>query len=166
MTAVPATLERELASHLTGRVVLVGVGNPLRGDDAAGCHLARALVGEPGITVLECEDTPERELLRITAGHPDTVVLADAVRLGAPAGAVAVLEAEALARYTATTHRVPLALVAGVIRHWCHARIVVLAIEPGDMDIGAGLSPAVQRTVTALAAVVRAALRSREQAAC
>ena len=34
------TLADELTARFSGNVVVVGVGNPLRGDDAAGCSRA------------------------------------------------------------------------------------------------------------------------------
>ncbi len=149
-----------LETLLRGRVVLVGIGNPFRGDDAAGCLVARGVRGLPGIAVVESEDVPERDLLRIVAAQPDVVLLVDAVHLGAPPGSVAVLEPEALVRYTPTTHRVPLALLADLIRRAAPAHVAVLAIQPGQTAPGAGVSPEVAHSVTAVVDCLR---RSRDR---
>ena len=150
-----ATLPDVLAERLTGRVVLVGIGNPLLGDDVAGCLVARGVEGTPGIDVVESDDVPERDVLRIADAHPDVVVLVDAVDLGAPAGSVAVLEPDALAGYAPTTHRVPLSLIATLIRRAAAAEVLVLAIQPRQMTPGAGVSPEVARSVEALVGMMR-----------
>ena len=118
MTAEHASsaLQDALADRLRGRVVLVGVGNPLFGDDAAGCLVARALVGIPGLDVVEADDVPENHVIHIADGTPDVVVLVDAVDLGASPGSVAILEKEAMAQYEPSTHRVPLGLIAEIIQ--------------------------------------------------
>ena len=152
-----------LAELLRGRVVLVGIGNPFRGDDAAGCLVARGVRDVPGLEVVESEDVPERDLFRIVAARPDVVLLVDAVHLGAPPGATAVLDPEVLARYAATTHSVPLGLLASLIRRAVSAKVVVLAIQPRQTAPGSGLSPAVARTVGAVVDCIR---RHRAQGPC
>ncbi|MGA8248276.1 MAG: hypothetical protein WB797_15335, partial [Nocardioides sp.] len=63
--------------RVTGLVV--GLGQPDRGDDAVGPEVARAVAtrGLPGVRVLEREDPAD--LLDTWRGH-DLVVLVDAVR--------------------------------------------------------------------------------------
>jgi hydrogenase maturation protease len=144
-----------LGALLRGRVVLVGIGNPFRGDDAAGCLVARGVRGVPGIEVVESEDVPERDLLRIVAAKPDVVLLVDAVHLGASPGSMAILEPGTLVRYAPTTHRVPLVLLASLIRRAAGADVVVLAIQPGQTAPGASVSPEVARSVTAVVDGIR-----------
>jgi hydrogenase 3 maturation protease len=167
-TTLPAALADRLRGR--GRVVLVGIGNPLLGDDAAGCLVARGVKGTPGIDVVESDDVPERDVLRIADAKPDVVLLADAVDLGAPAGSVAVLEPDALAGYAPTTHRVPLSLIATLIRRVAAADVLVLAIQPRQMTPGAGVSPEVARSVEALVGMIRRAggreTRARDGALC
>ena len=150
-----------LADRLTGRVALVGIGNPLRGDDAAGCLVARGVQGTPGITVFESEDVPERDVLRIVDARPDVVILADAVDLGAAPGAVALLEPDALAGYAPTTHRVPLSLLAALIRRLAATDVFVLAIQPRHLAPGGEVSPAVARSVEAVVGMLRRGPRTR-----
>ena len=159
-----------LEDRLRGRVVLVGIGNPLLGDDVAGCLVARGVRGTPGIVVVESEDVPERDVFRIADARPDVVVLADAVDLGAPPGSVAVLEPNALAGYAPTTHRFPLSFLAAIIRRAASTDVLVLAIQPGQVTPGAGVSPDVARSVDALVGIIRRAAspetRERQAATC
>jgi len=150
-----ATLPDALAARLAGHVVLVGVGNPLFGDDAAGCLVANGLAGAPGLEVVQADDVPERYVTQIADGAPDVVVLVDAVDLGALPGSVAVLEKEAMASYEPSTHRVPLGLIAEFIQRASGADVFVLAIQPGRVQLGADLSCEVARSVESLRELIR-----------
>jgi hydrogenase maturation protease len=155
-----AALSDALGRRLTGRVVLVGIGNPVLGDDAAGGLVARGVRGTPGIDVVESDDVPERDVLRIVSERPDVVVLVDAVDLHAPPGSVAVLEPDHLTGYLPTTHRVPLSLIATLIRRTTAADVFVLGIQPGKMTPGVGVSPEVNHSVDVLVQMLRRGPRS------
>jgi len=66
------------------QVLVIGLGNPDRGDDAVGVEVARQVAAErPDVTVLEFDDPSEA----IDAWEPDdTVVVADAVSSGGHPG--------------------------------------------------------------------------------
>jgi hydrogenase 3 maturation protease len=155
------SLREELARRLSGRVVVVGVGNPLRGDDAAGCLVARRLQGTPGVRVVEAEEVPESFVGDIAAAMPDVVALVDAVDLGAEPGAVAMLEREQVATYAPTTHRMPLSLVMEVVQRRTGADVFLIAVQPLTLAFGAKVSPEVSATVEVLAAVLSELLRAR-----
>jgi hydrogenase 3 maturation protease len=156
------TLRDELATRLSGRVVVVGVGNPLRGDDAAGCLVARHLRGTEGAHVIEAEEVPESFVGEIAAAKPETVVMVDAVDLGARPGAVAVLEREQIAAYAPTTHRMPLSLVMKVVQRRTGADVFLIAVQPSRVDFGAATTPEVSETVERLAGILADLLRDRE----
>jgi hydrogenase 3 maturation protease len=154
------SLREELARRLSGRVVVVGIGNPLRGDDAAGCLVARRLRGAEGARVIEAEEVPESFVGDIAAAMPDVVALVDAVDLGAEPGAVAMLEREQVATYAPTTHRMPLSLVMEVVQRRTGADVFLIAVQPLTLAFGAKVSPEVSATVEVLAAVLSELLRA------
>jgi hydrogenase maturation protease len=154
------SLREELARRLSGRVVVVGVGNPLRADDAAGCLVARRLQGTPGVRVVEAEEVPESFVGDIAAAMPDVVALVDAVDLGAEPGAVAMLEREQVATYAPTTHRMPLSLVMEVVQRRTGADVFLIAVQPLTLAFGAKVSPEVSATVEVLAAALSELLRA------
>lgn len=173
-----AMLPDALAARLKGNVIVVGVGNWLLGDDAAGCLVARALMNVAGLAVILAEDIPESYLSAVTAGRPDCVVFVDAVDMGAPPGSVALLEPSDLLLYQPSTHRVPLRLIADFIRRDRAADIVVLAIQPHRLEVGTRVSPEVAAAAELLADMMRHAVargqatgtavgtRGREAARC
>lgn len=155
------TLADELAARLSGSVVVVGVGNPLRGDDAAGYLVARRLRGTPGMCVIEAEEVPEDFVGDIAAAAPDVVALVDAVDLGREPGAVAILEKEQVATYAPTTHRMPLSLVMEVAHRRTSADVFLIALQPSRADFGTAMTPEVSDTVERLAEMLAELVQAR-----
>jgi hydrogenase maturation protease len=134
-------------------IVVVGVGNELRGDDAVGLAVAVRLRGRvpEGVTVVECEQEPTR-LLDAWSGA-DAAFVVDAAASGGPPGPVH--------RFDASAEPVP----ARVFRSSTHAfgvgdavelaralgrlpgRVVVYGVEGGDFTAGAPLSVEVAAAV-------------------
>ncbi len=154
------TFQEELAARLSGTVVVVGVGNPTRGDDAAGAMIARRLRGARGVYVIEADEVPEAYVGEIARFDPTAVVFVDAVDLGRAPGDVALVEIADLAPYTATTHRAPLSLVMEVVRCTTGADVFLIAVQPSRADFGAATSRAVATTVELLAGLLSEVLRA------
>lgn len=154
------TFQEELAARLSGTVVVVGVGNALRGDDAAGSMLARSLQETHGVHVIDAGEVPERFVGEIVRVEPTAVVFVDAVNLSRPPGDVAVLEIGDVASYVATTHRAPLSLVMRVVQSRTGADVFLIAVQPSRTDFGAAPSPPVVTTVGLLAGLLSEVLRA------
>ena len=142
-----------LRGLLRGRNVVMGIGNPLRGDDAVGSVVARGLQAwlrttsappaTARLTVLDAEEIPESWLGPAVAARPDVILLVDAVELGAEPGAAALLSARELGGEVLFTHRTPLRPVVDYLVHETGAEVALLGIQPGPLDWGEDLSPAV-----------------------
>ena len=142
--------------------MVIGVGNPLRGDDAAGLVVARR-ARERGVEAIEQEGEPVG-LIEAFAGH-DAVVVVDAVRSGAPAGTVHRADVSSVplpAPFTApaSTHTLGLGEAIELARALDRlpARIVVFGVEGERFDTGAELSPAVAAALGPLVDAVVAEL--------
>lgn len=129
-------------------VVVIGVGNALRHDDAAGLELVRlvrARLARPGCAVAAHEgDT--LGLLERFAGASAAIVV-DATRSGAPPGTVTRIDAAAAPLpveppSSASTHAMGLAEALELARTLGRlpARVIVYGIEGARFDAGAGLS--------------------------
>ena len=125
--------------------LVVGIGNPLRGDDGVGPAVA-ALVrarAHPGVQVAEVHADPIA-LLELWAGRR-RVVLVDAVCSGAPAGTLVAVDMRRhpLPRTaTASTHGFGLAQVVELGRALGRlpAELVFVGVELGLVGAGTGLS--------------------------
>ena len=136
--------------------LVVGVGNPWRGDDAAGLVVADRVRAQAQGVLVETLEGDASALVHLWAGH-DEVALVDAASSGAPPGTLhelrhgdATLQAAALRSSThafGVVDAVGLAAALGRLP----ARLEIYAIEGADFSLGAPLSPAVARAVDALA---------------
>ena len=149
--------------------LVIGLGQPDRGDDAVGPEVARhvATLAVPHVRVVEHEDPTD--LLDAWEGH-DTVVLVDAVSSGAVPGTLHVLDAGAAgvvvggAAWRATgrggTHGWGIGEVVALARALGRLpqRLVILGVEAEQFDHGAPLSAPVRDAVPQAAAAVLSAL--------
>jgi len=153
---------RELLHTATqGNVVVMGIGNPCRGDDAAGSLVARQVSEGPGVHVIDAQDTPENYLCQIAQHQPDSVVLIDSVNLDSAPGSVALLESCQTAGYYPSTHRVPMRLLVSYLETMSHARIFLLAIQPRQTGFLQAMSAEVASSVEAVTGVLNDVLRTR-----
>jgi hydrogenase 3 maturation protease len=157
-------LGEELGRRLRGKVLLIGTGNPLRGDDGAGPAVISLLEGGVGACLLDAGEVPESYVGRILASGADTIVLIDASDFGAAPGDLAVLEPEDVARRCISTHQLPLNLFFRYLRENSRADMFALGIQPARIELGQSLSPAVADSVQALAGVLRALLPHSSEA--
>ncbi|MEV8093293.1 hydrogenase maturation protease [Kitasatospora sp. NPDC085879] len=151
---------------MTGRVVVIGVGNPFRRDDGAGPAVIESLRsrGEPSAELAVSDGDPGRllELWR----PADSVIVAESLRspAGRP-GRLHTLRADRAARLaaeSASTHGLGLAealALAAALGRLPHA-VVVHAVEGADFSVGVGLSPAVRAALPALVHLVADSVRA------
>jgi hydrogenase maturation protease len=148
-----------MVSHET-RVLVLGVGNDLLGDDAVGLHVARVvreeLGGAAGCTVSETTETG-LALLDEIAGY-DHLIVTDAIETGAtPPGGIHEFDDDTLSdREAAGPHFVGLGEVLALGRsvglpmpHTAH--VVAVEVKDGHV-VGSPLSPEVQHAVRVAAA--------------
>ena len=149
--------------------VVIGIGNRLRGDDAAGVVVAeqlRARVPE-GVEVVSCDEEPSR-LMEAWAGV-ESVVLIDTVSSGAPPGTLhrfdAGEEAVPARTFRSSTHAIGIADTIELARALGRLprRVLVYGIEAGGFETGSSLTPAVESAVVFL---VKDVLADLEEERC
>jgi hydrogenase maturation protease len=147
-----ATLRDQLQRHLTGRVGLVGVGNPDRADDAVGPWLAAAMRERGYRDVIMAARHPERWMQQLARGDFDTVVFLDAVEMrAAPGDAVFLDSAEIVVRYPqVSTHSLSLGTLARLIEETGRTRVFLLGVQPQIVGVGTDLSASVRTTAEIL----------------
>ena len=154
---------------MSARTIVIGVGNPLRGDDAAGVAVAEHLrprVPE-GVEVVACSEEPSR-LMEAWEGA-ESVVLVDTVSSGAPPGTLHRFDAgdDAIPAHTfrSSTHAIGIADTIELARALGRLprRVRVYGVEAGGFATGAELTPAVE---SAVAFLVKDVLADLEEERC
>lgn len=137
--------------------ILLGIGNPDRGDDGAGRLIARLLRPDvpAGVEVVE-HDGEATSLLAHLEGK-SVAVIVDACRSGRPTGTVQRFDVSGTplrcARFGLSTHGFGLEVAIELARSLGQLppRCIVYAVEALRFDVGTGLSPAVAAAVRNLA---------------
>jgi hydrogenase maturation protease len=152
---------------MTRLAIVIGLGNPDRGDDAVGVQVAREVAAERlDVLALEFDDPSEA----LDAWDPeDTVIIADAVSSGGAPGDIHVVDAVEqklpAGNWSAGgTHALGLAAVVELARGLGQLprRLVVVGVEAGQFDHGAPMSEAVQAAVPAAAEAVFAVIDAKK----
>jgi hydrogenase 3 maturation protease len=158
-------LQGQLARGIQGNVLIMGIGNPCRGDDAAGSLVAQQITDAPGVLVIDAQDVPEEYLTQAVNQRPDTVVLIDSVDLRSAPGAVALLDKDQVAGYWPSTHRVPLSLLMDYLERETHARTFLIAIQPSQTAFLQPMSEEVHASVAGIAEVLESIFDTRRMPA-
>ena len=134
-------------SNSVSRQIVLGIGNPERGDDAAGRKVARLLLQMAPDNVEVTEHDGEATALLARLDGAAAAYLIDACQSGAPAGTVYRFDVSAAALPQGlgglSTHGFGLAEAVELARALgkLPARCIVYAIEGECFDLGAPLTP-------------------------
>jgi len=137
---------------VSGRTLVMGIGNLLMGDEGVGVHVARRLAREPFPPHVDVLDggTGGFHLLEPLTSH-DPVILVDATTDGRTAGTVSVIEPRYASDFppTLTAHDIglrDLIVSAAMLNKLPRVRLVTVSIdEMQPMELA--LSPAVEAAV-------------------
>ncbi|MFI5371894.1 MAG: hydrogenase maturation protease [Candidatus Eisenbacteria bacterium] len=140
-------LTERIQDQLHGRsVVVVGVGNRLRGDDGAGPAVVERLAGAGRDRVIDAGTTPENFLGPLLERAPGVVLFVDAADLGEPPGATVLAPVAELAGRIDSTHAPSLRLVADILASY-GIESWLLGIQPARTTPGVRLHPEVAAAV-------------------
>jgi hydrogenase 3 maturation protease len=164
-------MERELRDWLGGcrRLLVMGVGNPLRRDDGVGLEVVRRMRGRVGgeVELLECEGVAENYLEEVERLAPTHLLLVDAALLGKRPGEARLVTSEELPVETVSTHLLPLRIFCEYVRETVGAEVALLCVQPKDTDFGEGMTgelvEAAERLAETLSRVVRDLCGGREE---
>jgi hydrogenase 3 maturation protease len=138
-------------------VVVIGMGNELRADDAVGLHVVRLLkpFTHEKLKVFEGHMTPEAYIGPACASHPTHVLIVDAAELGQKPGAWQVLSKNNVEQGLFTTHTIPAVEIAAEIQRRCSAAVVFVGIQPKSRDISLGLSRECQKAAEEISEIIK-----------
>jgi hydrogenase 3 maturation protease len=155
-------LRDQLAAWLKdcSKIAILGIGNPLRGDDAVGMEIVKLLKGKVPMNVelLECETVPENFTRQIREFNPTHVLMIDAAQFEAEPGEARLVPPEKILGMTLSTHAIPLSMLAEVIKDSINAKVMILGVQPQKIEFGEGLTPELQKASKRIAGILAEAL--------
>ncbi|MDH5482467.1 MAG: hydrogenase 3 maturation endopeptidase HyCI [Candidatus Bathyarchaeota archaeon] len=145
-------IKKELKKWLSDaeRVVIAGIGNPIRMDDYVGVKIVQDLHGKVSekVLLIECETVPESYIQQVIDFKPTHVLLIDAAILGLKPGESRLISPKELTNFPAfSTHMLPLRIFCEYLGKAINAKIALLLLEPKKVDFGEELSSEIRNSV-------------------
>jgi len=155
-TPINDAIENKLRTWLSDarRVVVAGIGNPLRKDDFVGVEIVRNLQEKVSRSVylIECETVPESFIEPITAFNPTHVLIIDAAMLNLKPGSSKLIKPDQMVeRLAISTHALPLRIFCEYLAKTTNAEIALLGIQPKDASFGDCLTTEIKEASVRLA---------------
>ena len=161
------------------RLVVLGIGNRSKGDDAAGSlcirRLTRELIPikcrtegpdtEPGrpskgirksppfeLNIIDAGEAPESVTGFIRGFRPSHVLIVDAAVAGRRPGSIFIIDRKKISQEDLSTHRLPLSLLARYLEETIGCRVILVGIEPKEIAWGEPVSAVVRAAAARLSA--------------
>ncbi|NLG98489.1 MAG: hydrogenase 3 maturation endopeptidase HyCI [Chloroflexi bacterium] len=139
------------------KIAVLGIGNELNGDDAAGILAARALkeqlnrrsAGEsaPSLVVYEAGPAPENFTGPLRRFHPNLVLMIDAAEMGEPPGTIMWLDWRDAHGGAGSTHTLSPSVLSRFLVEELGCRVILVGIQPAQIEFGTDLSEPVEKAV-------------------
>lgn len=140
-----------LKNILKGNIVILGMGNPLRGDEGAGSLLARRLNERLRFPVFDAGTVPESFLAKIISSSPDAVLVIESISHQSPPGSFRVFLPEDLSAYGLSNNYASLIMSLDILREKIpHTSLYVLGLEPKDNSVASSVSEEIKETLESL----------------
>ncbi|UCH03131.1 MAG: hydrogenase maturation protease [Candidatus Bathyarchaeota archaeon] len=135
------------------RIVIVGIGNPIRRDDNIGVEIVSGLEGNVSETVLliKSETVPESFIEPIIEFQPTNILIIDAALLNLSPGSVKLVKSLTGSKTAISTHALPIQIFCEYLIKMTQAQVAMLLIQPKDTSFGEGLTHELdltRRTIT------------------
>jgi hydrogenase 3 maturation protease len=146
---------------MSGTIVL-GIGNQLGGDDAAGNCVVDMLNQRMKsandllfveITAIDAGTAPESFTSVIRQHRPDLLIMVDAADMGLPPGALRIISPEKISVLSFSTHHMPLSMFVSYVKEFC-GKILLLGVQPEVTRMNKYLSKVVHKSVKELVGVI------------
>ena len=168
-TGINDKSQGELCRWFTGsqRIVILGIGNPLRRDDYVGVMIVKKLKNHdlPYLHLFECETVPESFMQSIIDLNPSHILIVDAAMINLNPGEYKPVKPDELLETQAiSTHMLPLKIFCQYLTQETKADMTLLLIQPENTSFGEGLTPTLEKTVIHVVKLLLEILRDKTNA--
>ena len=141
-TALAPELLSNIRNRIKSRSAIVGIGNPLKGDDGFGPRLVEMLRAERvKADIFDCGTAPENYIFPILAISWETIILIDTADLGADPGDIKVINIDEISNASFSTHNPSPRLFADLLKMGRDGlNIFAISIQPKTIAFGKPMS--------------------------
>jgi len=157
---------QKLAIILKGRIILLGVGNEMKGDDGAGVFLARLLqekITSDTVDIIDAGAAPENYVDIIVKSKPDVLLILDAAMMGREAGDLMLVQPQDLLIHGYSTHCLSLGVICRYLEVEAGCRIYLLLIQPETTAYGESLSKKIRQKLHDVAGTLEIIIRRKKK---
>jgi len=131
------------------RIVILGVGSDLRGDDAAGGIIAEEIEKKkiPNISTLLGGTAPENLTGEIKRLKPSHLIIIDAAEMNEPPGTIKLIRMDQIGGFSFSTHALPMKLMVDFLLKDITCEVYFIAIQPKSLKFGATVSGEVKQAI-------------------
>ncbi len=156
-------LKPELRTFLKDcqKVVILTIGNELRGDDGLGPLFAQNLSSElekspikngqisqeDKIIIIDGGMVPENFTGSIRKENPTHIIIVDAVEMDKKPGTIKLINKDKIAQYNVSTHAMPLSFLIKYLETTGSFKVCLVGMQPKTMELGDNLSQEVKESV-------------------
>ena len=135
------------------RIVLVGVGNPIRGDDAVGPRIIELLepTPMPNVLLLNTESVPEAFTGKVEQFNPTHVLMVDAANFRGAPGETKLISGEQIGGQAISTHSLPLNIFISYIEKSLGIKVLLLGIQPLSIGLGEPMTEPIEAAAKSVA---------------
>ena len=139
------------------KVVVCGIGNDVRGDDAFGVYVVGMLkerVSNPKVVFLNCGEMPESYAGRIIRENPSHVVFVDAVHFEGKPGEIVLADPEGTLGEAFSTHKMPLKLLVSYLKQNVNAKFILIGAQPKQTGLFVEMSKELRESAERLISIL------------
>lgn len=132
-------------------MLILGIGNELRSDDALGSILSQRLSiifkDKENVTIIDGGSVPENYTGIIKKENPSHILILDAVEMRQKPGSLRLVDKEEIANYELSTHAMPLSFLIKYLESQHNYKIILLGIQPKSIAFGSNISQEIQESM-------------------
>jgi len=132
------------------KTLIIGIGNALKGDDAAGPIVCERLRGKISAEIIDAGTVPENYIQPVIEKAPDNLLVIDAIDFGAPPGELRIFQPEQLNSLVISTHTLSPRIFVDMIKQSVDVKVLFLGVQPAKIVLGQPLSAEVDEAIELL----------------
>jgi len=139
-----------LKDRVKGKVVILGIGNELRGDDGFGPYLVESIKGKIDAALFNCGTVLENYYNPIVKAKPDVIILLDIVNFEGPYGEIGIFEKDDILKVGFSTHNISPKIFLEMLTNTITSDIIMVGVKPKVTVFGSDISPEVKESADML----------------
>lgn len=153
----------EIQKFLKGKVTIIGMGNPLKGDDNAGNIIVKKLmeiVKSDKVNFLVVEEGIENFIGKIEKLKSNNIIIVDAVNFKGKIGEIRIFYPDQLMKNSTTTHSFSLPDLLSIYNF---KKCLIIGIQPGNLSFGTEISKEVKESIDKIVLLLAKYLTSQTE---